>query len=139
MLACVLQEHSEHVESKSELHRDKMISRAIAIREAIQKAGIQLPPLRSIEEREEACLRSPGYSVPQIVWLSGADSTTVNKWLGRPSGPMRKKQEAVRFQEPAVFTQEEMQTLLRAGGGVESLGYRKGGKQRSPSYRNSHR
>ena len=86
--------------------------------EAIQGVGIQLPALRSIEEGVEGVhLREPGYSIPQIARLAGVDRTMVSRWLGGLGGSIREKQrEALRTQEPAIFTKQEAQTILRAGG-----------------------
>ncbi len=91
MLAFHLQKHSEHIESRTD-RTEKAINRPIAICEAIQKTAIQLPPLRSIEEREEY-LRKLGDSVLEIARLAGPDPTMVNKWLGRLSGSVHKKQQ----------------------------------------------
>ena len=118
MLAYHLQDHPEQGDSRFEARRHNTVNRAIAIREAIQKAGVQLPPLRSIEEREaQGQPREHGYSIPQIARLAGVDRTKVISWLRGLNGSIGEKvDEAVRTREPPIFTSQEAQTILRAGG-----------------------
>ena len=114
MLAVHLKEHplAEEFQERS----SKAVGRALAIREAITEAGVRLPPLRLIEQREkaEAHTHADTYSIPRIARLSGLDREAVERKLRRQGGKIRRKlDEALRSQEPAVFTREEANRVLR--------------------------
>ena len=114
MLAVQIKEHPLAPEAQERSNR--AVGRALAIREAITRAGVKLPPLRLIEQREksEAHSHADGYSIPRIARMSGLDSEAVVRRLRRQGGKIRKKlEEALRSQEPAVFTREEANAVLK--------------------------
>ena len=116
--ACMLAQHlTEHpLADEFQERSNRAIERALAIREAISHAGVRLPPLRLIEQREksEAHSHADSYSIPRIAQLAGLDRDAVVRRLRKQGGKIKRKlEEALQSQEPAVFTREEANTVLR--------------------------
>lgn len=96
------------------------IRRVQAIRKAIQAAGIHLPALWNIGEREElpdVVIKWEELTVPQIAELGAVDRSTVTRRLQKMQGPIAEKYWAARRSgKPAVFMLEEAQEILRGRG-----------------------
>jgi hypothetical protein len=127
MIAQHLKEHPvENLRSPTEERLREDVRRALAIRESIMAAGIELPPLRAVEQRsdEPPAKLTPRaelqeLTIPQIAELGGRNRSVIKSRLQRMEGPIGKKYAEARWQgKPARFSIEEAEKIL-AGGGKE--------------------
>lgn len=125
MIAQHLREHPTPLQGEQASDRLREdVRRALTIRESIIAAGIELPALRKIGQREELLqtMDSPpiegDLNISQIAELAGVNRTTIMRWLQGMKGPIGEKYwKARRLGKPATFTLEEVQEIIRRGGG----------------------
>ncbi|MGA2977542.1 MAG: hypothetical protein ABSF77_19730 [Spirochaetia bacterium] len=123
MIAQYLREHPTPLQGEQASDRLREdVRRALTIRESIMAAGIELPALRKIGQREELLqnVDSPpiegDLKISQIAKLAGVDRTTVMRWLQKMKGPIGEKYWRARgLGKPAVFTLKEAQEIIRGG------------------------
>ncbi len=123
--AMLAQQLRGSAESASFARQERILEateRVLKVRQAVLASGVQLPPLRVLEDRaEEPCLLAPReretWTVQEIAELAGVHRATVSRWLWAMAGPVGEKWRAVRAKgRPALFSGEEVDAILRAGG-----------------------
>jgi hypothetical protein len=120
MLAGYLSAHpmTKHAGQAARLR--EALRRALAIRAAIEGAGIALPDLKGFEMRDELPDVNPErMSISQIAFMCGLSRSTVMRRCQRMPGPIGDRyREADRAGTPAIFTLAEAQEILSTGGQV---------------------
>ncbi len=119
MIAKNLLENKESIPEQDRKRALKCIKRALAIRSALEAAGIKLPELRRIEDRdEEFILMDPKtWTVGEIAKAVRVNRTTVARWLQVMGGPIGAKYaEARQRGKRVVFSLEDVEKILGVGG-----------------------
>lgn len=119
-LAFYLEEHPPA--HSGERERLRTVTRRVrAARDAVEAAGVKLPPLRPIEDRGDGLPPGPGdepesLTIAELARLSGFHRNTIIRWIRLAGGPIAERFEKARKGgPPARYTPQEVAAIIAAG------------------------